>query len=158
MSNSTRESRQRKFIRDVFPYHGQHLAQHMAGFTPPSIDGQVEELKESFKLWQAVSATGADDTIMESSWWMSRLVDPYNRASMAETLANNTQLAAFAVGVLGQLLDTGKIKWADDDLELPPISVEMVDGMKLGGDSLSEDDMLDVARLLEQLDDMEDDS
>jgi hypothetical protein len=150
MTNSTRESRQRKFLRDLFPMNGQHIASHVGGYTPPSLDGQLSELKESFKLWQAVSASGADDRISESAWWMTRLMDPHHRSSMVEMLAQQTQLTAFTVGALGQLLSEGIIKWADEDMELPEIEVDDMTGLNLE-EALSEEEAIDFAQLLKDL-------
>lgn len=156
MSNSTKESRQRKFYRDLFPYHGQHIAANMGGFTPPSMDGQVAELKETFKLWQQVTASGADSRITESSWWMTMFMDPLRRASLPETMANHTQLTAFAVGVLGQLLSEGTVKWADENMVLPEIKIQAEDGSSYtDSEELSEDQMIDFARLLKQLEEDE---
>jgi hypothetical protein len=150
MTNSTRESRQRKFLRDLFPMNGQHIASHVGGFTPPSMEGQLSELKESFKLWQEVSASGADERISETAWWMTRLMDPHHHADMVEMLAQQTQLTAFSVSMLGQLMNEGIIKWADEDMELPPIVVENMSGIKLE-DELTDDQRIDVARLLDGL-------
>ena len=139
---------------DVFPMHGQHVAGQLGGFTPPSLDGQVAELKESFKLWQAVSATGADAVITDSSWWMTAIGDPHRRASMSETIMETTMMSAFAVGVLGQLLDAGIIRWGDEDMELPDIPIDA--SAFIPNSTLTEDEMIEVARLLKDLEDKED--
>ncbi len=125
----------------------------MGGFTPPSIEGQVAELKESFRLWQQVTASGADTAITESSWWMARITDPHGRASMPETLATTTQLSAFAVGVLGQLLNSGAIQWANPEMKLPDLEVEAQGFTVPPTTKLTEDEEIDVARLLKDLDD-----
>jgi hypothetical protein len=150
MTNSTRESRQRKFYRDLFPFNGQHVAAHMGGYSPPSLEGQVAELKESFKLWQQVTASGADERIAESSWWFTQLADPHRRASMTEYIQQTGQLGAFAVGILGQLLEAGTIKWADEDMKLPAVTIE-AEGLVMDGKTLTEDEEIDVARLLSEL-------
>jgi len=151
MQKSSRESRQRKFYRDLFPFSGQHMAAHLGGYTPPALEGQVAELKESFRLWQQVSASGADDAITDAAWWFTGIADPHRRASMSESMAHSTQLTAFAVGVLGQLLEAGHIKWADDDMKLPEIKIE-AEGFTVEN-GMSDDQEIDVARLLRTLED-----
>lgn len=127
------------------------MAANLGGFTPPSMDGQVAELKETFRLWQAVSASGADERITDAAWWMASIMDPHRRATMPETVAHHTQLTAFAVGVLGQLLSEGKVKWADETMTLPDITVEAMGGAYTTSQELSDDEEIDVARLLSQL-------
>lgn len=134
--------------------HGQHVAGKLGGFMPPSLDGQVAELKESFRLWQAVSATGADDVITDSAWWMTAISDPNRRASMQETFMETTMMSAFAVGVLGQLLDAGILKWSDEDMKLPDIPIDA--SAFIPNSTLTEDEMIEVARLLKDLEDQND--
>lgn len=150
MKNSTRESRQRKFYRDLFPFNGQHVAAHMGGYSPPSLEGQVAELKESFRLWQQVTASGADERISETSWWFTQLADPHRRSSMTEYLQQTSQLSAFAVGVIGQLLESGMIKWTDEDMKLPDVTIE-AEGLVMNEKELTEDEEIDLARLLSEL-------
>lgn len=111
---TTREARQKKFYRDVFPIEGQLVALTYGGFTPSSPDTAAEEMRETFRLWHSVQASGSNDIIADSAWWMTHITDPKRRMSQEEYKEKSMVFQSYAVATLGQLMEQGIVQWVEE--------------------------------------------
>jgi hypothetical protein len=111
-----RAERQRSFLLKLAPQAGHQLAR-LFGFTPPSLDAMELELRDVLTLWFKMQSSGALPEVADASWWMTKYLDHDNRMTREEAHNKSDELTSFAVAVIGQLLDTGKLQWVGN----PPI-------------------------------------
>lgn len=109
-----RASRQRDFYLKVLPQGGQQLAHIQGGFPVPGIDSQELETVKNFTQWMKFLQSPVIHYAKDAAWWMSQLMDQHHRLGREEQAAQADHMTAYALAVIGQLLDKNVLTWVNE--------------------------------------------
>lgn len=128
---------QHKFYTDLSPQGGQMIAHMLGGFSPPSMDIQEAEIKDSLTLWMKMQESGAGELLTDAAWWMHHALDPNNRMTREEANRHTDELMGFAVAAVSQLMEA-KILTFVKDPEIPEIRLSTYEMAEADADTIAD--------------------